>query len=274
MNISLDKALLWLIPYLYLLSVTYYWGFWGTFNVDAFSYYAVSDLVKGVIAPIGTPAALMALLIFGALALIISAKTFSNWLITKEIRVITQIVLSIFFAFVFFFCFRFAFAFFVHKRLHTDIDDKNHLIAVLTSLFFVLAVVLSFVTAASHAISKSFNYFFTTILYTGFLLYLPCQGFLAGKENAMRISQNKEFDYVIADSLAGPKGFYKYLGKAGDYHVLVTLDNVKRIIVPADELNPLVIEQYSLDVPASIRRFRFHIKQLVEPVMQKAPPNK
>ena len=166
-----------------------------------------------------------------------------------------------------FFCFRFAFAFFVHKRVYTNPDDKDHLIPILTALFIISVFVLSFVIVIPHAASKSFNYFFTMVLYTGFLLYLPCQGFLAGKENAMRISQNKEFDYVIADSLAGPKGFYKYLGKAGDYHVLVTLDNVKRIIVPADELKSLVIEQYSLDVPASVRRFKFHVKQLVKPVM-------
>lgn len=54
MNISLDKAILWLLPYLYLVSIAYYWGYWGTFDIDAFSYYAVADLVKGVTAPIAS----------------------------------------------------------------------------------------------------------------------------------------------------------------------------------------------------------------------------
>ena len=52
MNITIDKALLWLVPYLYLVSVAYYWGYWGPFNIDALNYYPVSDLVKGVTSPL------------------------------------------------------------------------------------------------------------------------------------------------------------------------------------------------------------------------------
>ena len=51
----LSTLLLAFVPYLYVVSVAYYWGYWSAFDLDAFNYYGVSDLVKGVTAPLKQP---------------------------------------------------------------------------------------------------------------------------------------------------------------------------------------------------------------------------
>ncbi|GAA4053143.1 hypothetical protein GCM10022409_45130 [Hymenobacter glaciei] len=117
------------------------------------------------------------------------------------------------------------------------------------------------ITIASSYVTKD-NYKWCVPL-VFFACLLPGNAFKTGKDTALRIVQNTEFTYVIAESLVTPKkNFYKYLGKAGDVHILLTLDNSRHIILPVDKLSPFIAEKYSLlDLP-SMNRFRKHIIQL------------
>lgn len=52
MKISLDKAVLLLIPYLLALSIFYNNGYWSLFSLSIFNYYEVQDIVKDIAWPL------------------------------------------------------------------------------------------------------------------------------------------------------------------------------------------------------------------------------
>lgn len=263
MNISFDKALLWGLPYLYLVSISYYWGFWGTFDIDAFSYYAVSDIVKGITAPISTTLVYIVTLIAALLFLNFSEKIMGQRY--KLIKVLVAGVLVVVTAF-----FAVTSGFFTKTRVDTRIlDDK--LSAIEYTIYAVsLATATTVLILSIKKDRTKDNIFYYCALLFGILL--PGRSFITGKETALRIEQSKEFDYVVADSLAGPKqNIYKFLGKTGDYYVLLTYDNIKHIVVPIDKLSPLIVERFSLDDLGSVRRFKAHQKDLAAIASPLAP---
>ena len=281
MKITFDSAILWLLPYLYLVSVMYYWGFWGTFDIDAFNYYAVGDLVKGVTAPIG-PTLLYVLGI--ALCLVLVVMFFRTPDTPQAaLAVIIFVPVSIAFSYYayrtvdIFPHYSFANAF-TNINLTSSLEAKrqagllqkttspfyaNNPFLLLSTFVYVASTLVASMTALSS--SKSEASLRTNLLrFFGilFIILMPGQAFTTGKGRAIIVKNNRAFDHVVADSLVYPKGVYKYLGKAGEYQILLTLDNLKRIIVPTSKLNPLVLESFSLDDSASVQRFNVLQKQL------------
>jgi hypothetical protein len=261
MKISFDSAILWLLPYLYLVSVAYYLGFWGTFDIDAINYYPVSDLVKGVTIPISMTSTIAAVLEITMAYVKYSAEKIlrkSGALTLGSIMVVTFLVTTISFI-----C-----------RNNSIVDD----VAKTTNMFRNIAGILLFVfvvitakvesTFTPTSISKSTLRF----SYLLFALYLPCQANIDGRINALVIHENEEFNYVKVDSIAAPKGIYKYLGKAGDYHFLLSTDNIKQVIMPSDKMNSLVIEHFSRKDRLSVARFAASMKLAATPsVIEKSP---
>ncbi|HEX8349218.1 MAG TPA: hypothetical protein VF598_04590, partial [Hymenobacter sp.] len=148
---------------------------------------------------------------------------------------------------------------------HPDVDytagDLPKTIAPL-----VAPVVVVFVSSAIYAIllvngiePKIWRF---VLIY--FLVLFPCRVYQNAASEAKRVIQNKEFSYVMANNITKPaKAVYKYLGKVGDYYVLLSEDNVKSIVVPTSALAPLIIETYSqLDTP-SMKRFDLNKKALL-----------
>jgi hypothetical protein len=256
MKLPFDKVLLWFLPYSYLVSICYYWGYWGTFNINAFSYYEISDIVKGVISPISTP--LGFLMVVGLMMLIseiVSSKieNFSN----TTIVFLSFVVVSAMYTFL-----QFGLSYFIGE--HPDSGDKTyHTVYIgVTALYMFGASRLALkVTKSSDYITiENYKWYFPLIY---FACLLPGNAYRTGKDTALRIVHNVEFSYVITRSLVTPKkSFYKYLGKAGGVHILLTLDNSRHIILPLDKLAPLIVENYSILDSLSIKRFRTHAKQL------------
>jgi hypothetical protein len=198
--------------------------------------------------------------------------------------------------------FRYGIVHFTEKRINTVIDSglsNNTNIA-----FFAISVLLASIAQLnSHQINRAKYYLgfkhpaseeevkrfidkepkpsSTLFIAVVFTCFLPGRSYLTGAENARRIKENKEFDYIVSDSLGNnQKSIYKYLGKAGDYHLLMPLNNTKRIIVPFDKISPLTLENFSLDDPSSIKRFRILNRLLTKPLqpssvtlIQKSPVN-
>jgi hypothetical protein len=260
MKIEFDKALLWLVPYLYLVSVMYYWGYWGTFEIDAFNYYAVSDLVKGVTAPAGIIIVYCLLLIVSFLAPGLTdtiAKDKSIWiklLILFIITILTSIAVHYFNKL------------FMTHRVRTEVDDPLNKLNILNLIWYALCFVFSNaicmkINNESFIEVKTFGLQAASIFS---VLLFPMHAFTSGKEDAIRIIQNKEFNYIVTDSLQiSDKSIYKYLGKTGDFHIVINLQNIKYSIVKLDKLSPLTVEKFSLDDTMSIKRFKAHQKELI-----------
>jgi hypothetical protein len=273
MKITLDKAIIWLLPYLYLVSATYYWGYWGIFGLDAFNFYAISDLIKGVIYPM-TDALWYSLGLFPIIVLydMVSKRTEASNPWIKLLATAAVVVIGLLFL-------KYGVGVFLPERLSEQVlpsrlNDLNGAWYVLSILGAILSQYQAhiqdlneyaekLVTAPSQQVLQRPQLAIVVFIYSFYLLFLPGRSYWNGRENALRIIANKEFDYTIADSIECPKKkIYKFLGKAGDYYVLSPLNHTKRVVIKVDKLNPLLLENFSCDDTASVRRFKTHQDEL------------
>jgi type III secretory pathway component EscS len=146
-------------------------------------------------------------------------------------------------------------------RDKTALSYDGHMLAVSTGLY--LAALIASYTLLKFA--QQFEAISWALRTFGivFACLLPARSFITGRETALRVAEDKEFFYTIADSLEVPtKQIYKYLGKAGDYHFMLTQVTNKQVVVPCAKTEVLLIEKFSLDDSVSIRRYQFHQKEL------------
>jgi hypothetical protein len=258
MKISFDKAIVWLIPYLYLVSVMYYWSYWGTFHIDALNYYPVSDLVKGVTAPLSITLFTCLVLFFLGLVLF----SLHRWIMKLGIvgTILMSIALICFFVFLIY-LYKVRLASYPPSTLQVTKEYQSMHLWASFACVFVASFIEVFYFRAFTRRGIFINPFRISLLICA--LITPSLSYAKGKANSWLIINNKNFDYVIKENLTKSRiPIYKYLGKAGEHHILSTLDNAKRIVISYDELKPLIIENYFVDDKQSVQRFRFHLKQI------------
>lgn len=257
MKLTFDKAILWLLPYLYLLSILYYWGYWGTFNIDVFNYYAVSDLVKGIISPLRNISSTLLVITIALFAV----EWLGSFVKTKTVKV--GLILSLAASVPLFLFLLYGIAYVMGSHPDPVHPESLPVYLFLSSVWFYIAARLAM--RIYGGMPETFDPIeVIRILFTICLIVFPSRVFFNAKNEALLIKQNKEFNYIIADSLVGKgRDIYKYLGKVGDSHILLTRDNSKSIIVPTSKIVPLVIESVSLADSASMRRYTANRKSLL-----------
>jgi hypothetical protein len=249
MKIEFDKAILWLIPYLYLVSVLYYWGYWGTLGVDVFNYYPVTDLIKGITTPLRTSLALALFtgvyFIFLKFLIDKSKKQYTNrmtWLMGFIILTLNP-TLDYF-----------------NKKTHTDYTRLMYHMELIENCFTFLMVIIS------YYVNKNLTKMNWVLDHARFsllcaTLILPVQSFCDGRKIALATQFNRNFLYTVTAYVNKRTVVYKYLGKTGDYQVFETLNNHKKIIIPVTELKPFIFEEYSMNDRGTLSRFRANARR-------------
>jgi glucan phosphoethanolaminetransferase (alkaline phosphatase superfamily) len=243
----------------------YYWGFWGTFGIDAFNYYPVTDLVKGITGSIISPLSFILSMFIFICAILLLTKIFEKWAWLNRVNNIRQFVISLIIMMPLLLIFIFS----VHKingnRINTTLNGVPEYSELGELLLALLAAVVSFGILFRKIVNHTGSIQSIMLPFVGVWLALALPGRVLsyGKATALRIKYNKEFNYIVTDSIEKHKFIYKLLGKTGDYYVLTTLNNSKNIIISVSKIDPIIIENYSLDNSASIKRFRMHIKLLL-----------
>ncbi|MGI4823628.1 MAG: hypothetical protein ACRYFV_20650 [Janthinobacterium lividum] len=251
MKIEFDKAILWLIPYLYLVSVLYYWGYWGTLDVDVFNYYPVTDLVKGITTPLRI--SLFLSLFTGLYFIFIKAGV--DYFKNKKVYFTYLLWIG-------------GFAALLGNPIKTYIIETVHnrynlllfYLEIIQSIFIYLSVFISYyLNKKLDSTNLISDYGRFSLLCT--TLVLPLQAFCSGREIAIAVQFNHDFLYTVSAYPTKKAAIYKYLGKTGDYHILETLNNYKKIIVPVSDFKPLILEDYSINDVGSMSRFRANAKR-------------
>jgi hypothetical protein len=240
-----EKSLLLFIPYLIVLSLAYYWGYWGYFNIDAISYYGVQDLIKGF------TYALPVVLLLGIMLIVINVlidqivlklrKRFNKW-ITLVICLIPSI--------------------FILWLLFDKISDNKILH---WESIFILIMVFSTILEGFFKALNSWDWatnnpasFFATKWATIFCFVSFVSSFAYGRDKAMNINDNKYFSYMLlttASDTTKPKQLFKYLGKAGDSHFFLSPDNKEKRIIAASILPTLILHECNVSDSASVRAY-------------------
>ena len=251
MKLSFDNALLWIIPYLYLVSVGYYWGYWGTLNIDAFNYYDLADLVKGVTAPLGATVLSVGTLGFTVIVLRGSLDRLEErhpgWHTAVLLILLLPLIVSIFYIF------------YLTSTKSASASSQLYIPGLFTGLPGMLIALridkrLPKIGILDGAIR------FAAIL---FVTSLPFYAYDGGRSNAISIKSGTEFDYLISDALDNHKTIHKFLGKAGGFYFSSTIDNQKRIISSTDKLSPLTIMHYLNADSLSVAQYEALQKSLV-----------
>jgi hypothetical protein len=264
MKIEFSKALLWLVPYLYLVSIMYYWGFWGTFRIDAFNYYQISDIIKGITAPISSPLTFISIM-GGYLASVSILKAIlDEWGWLNKLNLIAQLIIGASILIAYGASYFWLMAHFTEQRIHTQLtSNENENVTDSIILFISSCIIGVVITATNIKQEDGIKKISIVGAFALSLSMLPSLSFGQGKLTALRAKHNKEFSYVITDSIEPKrKIIYKYLGKTGEYYILIDLNNRRHHIISISKIDPITLENYSLDDAISLNRFRLHLKQL------------
>ncbi|GAA4364125.1 hypothetical protein GCM10023185_33360 [Hymenobacter saemangeumensis] len=261
MKIELDKAFVFIV-YIYLISICYNIAYWGAFDIDVFNYYDSQSLIQGVTSPLWDTFIGAILITIGHFILqMLSGTALVKWIrnlkwyyllgaavlisggwlgvVKSGIVVITQTKPS------------------VYSMQQTAFEGMRY-------LFLTICVILALTTQAivvKDLKSRTVNEAYFCAIY--FLWLFPFYAYMSGKQNAWAIERNLKFNYVLSDSILGHKEIYKYLGKAGENYFLVSLDNVRKCIVPAEKLAPMELVMVTTDDPSSMHRFQKAKEQVI-----------
>lgn len=259
-----EKGLLLLIPYLIVLSLAYYWGYWGYFDIDAVSYYGVQDLIKGF------AYTLPAVLTVGV-AILVGSQTLDFYLTVLQKR-FNKPVARVLYAIPFI-----AFILLVFSDIISDSAGDWVGPVVVTVIVLGLSEVLLNVIGGywAWAIANAVSFFFVKWLVV-FSIVSFVSSYSYGRNEARSISKNRRFPYAqLALSLDSVKEMrpFKYLGKAGDYYFFISCDNTEKRIVSAQTIPTLVLHQYDRNDSASTRAYRA-LEHRGKPLPKVLPPTK
>jgi hypothetical protein len=241
-----EKSVLLLIPYLIVLSLAYYWGYWGTFGIDAISYYGVQDLIKGF------TYALPVVLLLGIFFIISNAamgeimsflnKRFNRWLVLIAFIIASGIVF-----------------WFLSDRVPDNTTIRWELFWVgLMMLSTLLEALFGAVKRDWQWAASNVKSFFLIKWLTIFCCVSFISSYAYGINEAHNISDNNYFSYMqlaVVPDTAKPKLTFKYLGKAGDSYFFISPNNKEKRIVAASIMPTLVLHYYDRNDSLSIRDY-------------------
>ncbi|MDO7888182.1 hypothetical protein [Hymenobacter cheonanensis] len=248
-----EKTLLLSIPYLIVLSLAYYWGYWGYFDIDAISYYGVQDLVKGF------AYALPGVLVVGVM-LIIGNKVL-DWLVLTIRKRFSERIINILLSVLWL-----AFAYFLFNDKIPN-STTNWIGPAVAAMLILFVLELLFIVIKSHWAwaLKSPTPFFLIKWSAIFVIISFFSSYSYGKNSAKSIGKNKHFSYAqlnaSSDSIKVKLPF-KYLGKAGDYYFFLSSDNKEKRIISTQKIPDLILYDYDENDSTSTRAYRSVMKHI------------
>lgn len=230
MQSNLIKAT-FIIGVFFVASGLYISSFWGNFGINIFPYLDVSQLILYGLAPIIDNALPYIISAFIALVFLSDIFPFGGFEKMKQsgevpkIEIITKRIVGIsFFAVM---PVLLIIAFFVNKV------GFFHLLPVVLTLLSVF--VTNYFVKQNIVLPNNFD---STII--AIVIFVLTSSFAMGKIDSTEILLNKKFKYIKLDSEN-----YKFLGKAGEYFILTTLDNSEEIIFNANNCDYLTLYDFN-----------------------------
>jgi hypothetical protein len=271
-------ALLFVLPYLYALSVCYNLGFWGLFPVHPYEYYVLTELVKGVMSPLIPSLTAAVILLSGLISLHNllcwlerriqqlkekGKRAQNDWRSSKTLILLLAILSYAVFTVIcnwlciHFLAMRAGFGPQFGPSLFNESREEIRKYYLETASWYLIIFLIPLILRVwkSHmyqAYTKANIAQASSLL---FLLFLLGRTYLTGKEIALLAKYDIVYNYVVTnDSDTGRKARFKYLGKAGDYQMLLSIDNQRFTIAPASKFDALTISTFVENEPASVRQ--------------------
>jgi hypothetical protein len=202
------------IPFAVVVSVCYLSAYWGTFDVDVFSYITASEvLVFSSVPLLSVGVASIIGMLIGNLSSVYEEKSTKNF---KLINIVVLIILGITLIF------------------GDELRWMIYPIFLVALIMFLLGVNGAFITDGKPNLRMM-----VLIL---ILIYLPAQAYGVGKSHSHRIKSGKGFKFIV-NEISGVKKAsdtdLRYLGKVGGSLFIYHVTEQEVLIVNISDISPL-----------------------------------
>ena len=257
-----DKLVLLFVPYFIILSCLYYYGYWGEFNINAFSYLETQDLIKGAIFQIRN---LVPNIIQMFLISLTSAIDYKLTLKRKYILMFYFVSIIILYMIL---------TLYIQEyNLNTNTLSGNygipswiHLLTFCGSYFIALLITPGRINSnvKGENISETVRNMFYTIKRSvlpsaiAILIAMPILSYYNGHYEAKAVLENKYFNYYSNTNISDIKEiknytFLKYIGKAGKNHFFTTPNNKKIFVIDETRIPVLTLENYNVNIKSDFK---------------------
>lgn len=188
---QLEKKIAYIIPFSILISLCYMQGYWGTFNIEYYSFVTPSEIAMIAIVP------MVYVGISSIAGILIGEVTYDS---NKDKNILTTI---------FNFAMKLSFAIAAIFTMYFNSSTRWLIIPPVVGLIILLLYV------KSSLFNDDFWQKNKIILLIIFLL--PPSSFGYGKYKAIELINGNNFLYVVNESVSDPKTATRYLGKIGSH---------------------------------------------------------
>jgi hypothetical protein len=236
-----------LIPFCFLCAGVYNIGYWTTFNINIFPYLNFTDIITSSIIPvIQSLATTIGTYLFSLLSgyhfdLIVLRKPAKELKTNESISVASLsgkgklnsfwLKSSSIFKFISIVGYALLIEHFLNLKTKTGTVYLAYLI--LPVIFLFLAKLL-----VKQNLKLDGGYLFAILL---FVSLLPSLSYISGRSKGIAIFENTEFEY--STKLLNKKPL-KFLGKAGDYYILNSVDNSEKYFYSTTEIKTLILSHF------------------------------
>jgi hypothetical protein len=247
--IDFVKSTAFVLGYLFAVATAYYLSFWGYFDIDAFQFLSVEDIIKGIAYPLRyADVGIIGIFLFFVVVYTFIAFTkigdrFTFWFLLIVVALLLTLAGS-------------AIRFFKYY------DASSELGIGITTLLTMFLIILYLIIDGAYeedknkakALKKVFNdehpaISFKNIIILFALIFFPINAIIAGQVNARDIHDGKKFNYIMRQDLPKDKISIRYdllifLGAVSEKYVFINRNESERFVIDKSELPALRISHF------------------------------
>ena len=274
--IDFVKSTAFILGYLFAVATAYYLSFWGYFDIDAFQFISVEDIIKGIAYPLrfADIGIIFIFLFFSVLYVAIGLTKFDKS--TKRFLIVLLLLLIVPA---------------VAVLYYFKYSDASPLAGLaITALLTMLLIVIYLIVDDAYQEDKNkaeengrqFTDEHPSIVFRNFivsfsLIFFPINAIIAGQVNARDIHDGKKFNYVMCQDLPKDKIKIRYdllvfLGAVSEKYIFINKNESERFIIDKSELPALRVSHYDINNKETVNHLAQNLleqSQVEQPQIEK-----
>jgi hypothetical protein len=271
--IEFIKSTAFILGYLFAVATAYYLSFWGYFDIDAFQFISVEDIIKGIAYPLrfADIGIICIFAFFSALYAIIGLTKFDKSTKRVLITILSLLILPA--------------ASVLYYFKYSDASPLAGLAT--TALITMLLIVIYLIVDDAYQEDKKkaeddgkeFTDEHPSIAFRNFivsfsLIFFPINAIIAGQVNARDIHDGKKFNYIMHQDLPTDKIKTRYdllifLGAVSEKYIFINKNESERFIIDKSELPVLRIHHFDAGSKETVNHLSENLVMQTQAAAQK-----
>ncbi len=219
----------YLIPYFTFCAIISTIAFWSTFNINIFEFLDISDIVTVFIYPIFFNSVLLIAPFLFLPGLISTRSRVYHFIILLVIPILQLILIG---------------------SMNTLFSAWIMIRALLTLTLIIVILLLLLIRKGSlNRPVRVLEVGTVSLPFLVLAIYLPIASFVLSKFQSISIHANWQYQEIIQCSGCKLDAKYKYIGSAGEFIFITTIDNSKLLLLNKSQVNYIVFKLFQIEVP-------------------------